>query len=312
MPAYNVENYIAQSIQSVLEQTYSDFELLVINDGSTDNTVHVVKQFSDERIRLIHNEYNLGLSPSRNRAIRHHAKGEWLALLDADDWWAKERLAIMLEIAKTWRCNFMIDDMQVVLDNKGEQTGSPVYVHSSETTLSRRGVHLLSPTWVNPVLFTDWDLGIMKPLMQRQFLHDNNIYYDETMLAGEDDFPFQIRCLLHGAKYVLIPQAYYFYRIRPNSLSSRRIKMFQKISEVTTNLFEEENVQANPDLVIALQRRKMYIDGVVYYNQFKNAVMSGNVKMAFGQLYRTPSVIPFTLRQLRKSWRVKPWFDMKK
>jgi len=90
IPAYNAENYIEKAIQSVLEQTYPNFEVIVIDDNSTDRTVDVVREFRDERIKLLVNEQNMGPSYSRNRGIIE-AKGEWIALLDSDDWWDKDR-----------------------------------------------------------------------------------------------------------------------------------------------------------------------------------------------------------------------------
>ena len=84
MPAYNAGKYIGEAIQSVIDQTYSDWELLVVNDGSTDNTVEVVESFSDSRIRLLHNPENLRLIKTLNRGLEE-ALGEYIARLDSDD-----------------------------------------------------------------------------------------------------------------------------------------------------------------------------------------------------------------------------------
>lgn len=90
IPMYNVGKYIKESIKSVLEQTYHHFELILVDDGSTDNTLDVVNQFDDTRIRLIH-QVNRGLSGARNTGI-DAARGGYVALLDADDYWAKTKL----------------------------------------------------------------------------------------------------------------------------------------------------------------------------------------------------------------------------
>ncbi|MFK7748734.1 MAG: glycosyltransferase family 2 protein [Kordia sp.] len=86
IPLYNKEKYIQQTVESVLQQTFVDFELLIVNDASTDKSVSVVSQISDDRIQLIENPKNLGLSATRNHGISK-AKGEIIALLDADDVW---------------------------------------------------------------------------------------------------------------------------------------------------------------------------------------------------------------------------------
>ncbi|CEA15290.1 hypothetical protein ING2E5B_0523 [Fermentimonas caenicola] len=90
IPLYNKELSISNTIQSVLDQTFQNFEIVIVNDGSTDNSVKEVEKFDDKRIRLIHQE-NKGVSAARNRGIEE-AKYEWIAFLDGDDLWEKEHL----------------------------------------------------------------------------------------------------------------------------------------------------------------------------------------------------------------------------
>ena len=92
MPSYNTASFIAESIQSVLAQSYKDWELIIVDDCSPDNTDDVVKPYlSDERIKYLKNEKNSGAAVSRNRALRE-AKGKWIAFLDSDDLWMPEKL----------------------------------------------------------------------------------------------------------------------------------------------------------------------------------------------------------------------------
>ncbi len=85
MPSYNTGKYIAESIRSVQQQTYENWELLIVDDCSPDDTDEVVKPFlEDKRIRYLKNEKNSGAAVSRNRALRE-AKGKWIAFLDSDD-----------------------------------------------------------------------------------------------------------------------------------------------------------------------------------------------------------------------------------
>ena len=85
IPLYNKEKQIKRTIQSVLTQTFQDFEIVIVNDGSTDNSTIEVEKIKDSRIRLIHQE-NAGVSAARNKGIEE-AKYELIALLDADDEW---------------------------------------------------------------------------------------------------------------------------------------------------------------------------------------------------------------------------------
>ena len=93
MPMYNSGPYVAQSIESVLAQTYPHWELLVVDDVSTDNSVEIVKEYAekDSRIRLMSNPTNSGAAEARNLALRE-AKGRWIAFLDSDDLWLPGKL----------------------------------------------------------------------------------------------------------------------------------------------------------------------------------------------------------------------------
>lgn len=96
MPVFNAELYLKQAITSILNQTFKDFEFLIINDGSSDNSVEIIKSFNDSRIRLVHNEKNLGLVKSLNKGIEL-AKCEYIARMDADDIAHEERLSMQME-----------------------------------------------------------------------------------------------------------------------------------------------------------------------------------------------------------------------
>ncbi len=100
MPNYNSEKYVEATIKSVLSQTYQNWELLFIDDCSTDNSLKIVQSFKDDRIKILKNEVNSGAAVSRNYALRM-AEGRWIAFLDSDDLWEEEKLskqiAFMLE-----------------------------------------------------------------------------------------------------------------------------------------------------------------------------------------------------------------------
>lgn len=99
MPAYNAENTISESIQSVLDQTYQHFELIVINDCSLDNTKEIVENFIklDDRVRFIDNKVNQGVASARNTGL-DHALGDFVAFLDSDDKWVENKLEKQLDI----------------------------------------------------------------------------------------------------------------------------------------------------------------------------------------------------------------------
>lgn len=100
IPAYNIEQYIGRSIESALNQTAPPHEIIVIDDGSTDNTAEVIKKY--ESVKYIYQE-NVGVSAARNRGIEE-AKGDWIAFLDADDEWMEDKLKLQIEILQSNPC----------------------------------------------------------------------------------------------------------------------------------------------------------------------------------------------------------------
>lgn len=108
MPAFNAEKYLIPAVHSVCAQTWKNWELLIIDDGSTDATAEIAAECAekDSRIRYIRNQKNLGVSGSRNAGIRE-ASGEWLAFLDSDDSWEEEKLEKQMKTAKEKNAAFL-------------------------------------------------------------------------------------------------------------------------------------------------------------------------------------------------------------
>ena len=122
MPSYNTANYIEASIESVRHQTYENWELIIVDDCSTDDTDEVVRPFlSDRRIRYLKNEQNSGAAISRNRALRE-AKGKWIAFLDSDDLWLPEKLEKQVTFMEQNGYHFSYTNYEEI-DMAGEKTG---------------------------------------------------------------------------------------------------------------------------------------------------------------------------------------------
>lgn len=117
MPSYNTGNYIADSIKSVQSQTYENWELIIVDDCSTDNTDEIVAKFNDRRIRYLKNEKNSGAALSRNRALRE-AKGRWIAFLDSDDLWVNEKLERQIKFMKENQYAFTYTDYMIQLNGE--------------------------------------------------------------------------------------------------------------------------------------------------------------------------------------------------
>lgn len=115
MPSYNTAQYISDSVKSVLAQTYTKWELLIVDDCSTDNTDEIIASFQDKRIRYFKNERNSGAAVSRNKALRA-AKGKWIAFLDSDDLWHPEKLENQIRFMEENDYKFTFTDYRIRLN----------------------------------------------------------------------------------------------------------------------------------------------------------------------------------------------------
>lgn len=125
MPSYNTSKYIAETINSVIKQSYYNWELIIVDDCSTDDTDKAVESFlSDKRIRYIKNKRNMGAAVSRNRALRE-AKGKWIAFLDSDDLWVSYKLEKQIEFMESNNYHFSYTNYAEI-DENGNENGITV------------------------------------------------------------------------------------------------------------------------------------------------------------------------------------------
>ena len=125
MPSYNTAGYIGETINSVLKQSYSNWELIIVDDCSPDNTDNVVESYlSDTRIKYLKNKKNSGAAVSRNKALRE-AKGRWIAFLDSDDLWMPEKLEKQVKFMEKTGVHFSYTNYAEI-DNEGKRNGISV------------------------------------------------------------------------------------------------------------------------------------------------------------------------------------------
>lgn len=120
MPAYNAERYIREAIESVLAQTYENFELIVVNDCSNDGTADIIAEYSrsDSRIRVFSQKKNYGCAAARNLAIEK-SRGRYLAFIDSDDIWAGNKLAVQISRLESGHADLVYTSYEMV-DSRGE------------------------------------------------------------------------------------------------------------------------------------------------------------------------------------------------
>ena len=124
MPSYNTGKFIQETIDSVINQTYDNWELIIVDDCSSDNTDEIVKSIKDDRIFYLKNKKNSGAAVSRNKALKM-AKGKWIAFLDSDDLWKKDKLEKQIKFMKNNNYHFSYTNY-VEIDENDAKTGTKV------------------------------------------------------------------------------------------------------------------------------------------------------------------------------------------
>lgn len=201
MPSWNTGRFIAESIQSVINQTYQKWELLIVDDCSTDNTDAVVASFTDERIRYFHNAHNSGAALTRNYALRE-AKGEWIAFLDSDDLWLPEKLEKQLNFMNQNGYVFSYHEY-VKIDEESRPLN--VYVSGPDIVTKRKMYHYGYPGCLT-FMYSAKALG----LIQIKDIKKNNDYAILLQLCKK-------------ANCYLLKENLAQYRIRKKSISHDKL-----------------------------------------------------------------------------------------
>ena len=185
IPIYRVEKYIAATVESVLAQTYKNFELLIVDDGSPDKSVEICQQFTDSRIRIIRQE-NRGVAAARNTGIRH-AKGDYLAFLDADDIWLPEKLEKHVEHLNNSPTVGVSFCRSAFIDQAGKRLG--IYQITKLQEITPLDILCRTPVGNGSV-----------PVIRRQTLED--IAFVDNLYGTAEKFYFDDDRLLHPSEDV--------------------------------------------------------------------------------------------------------------
>ena len=275
-PAYKAARYIGQAIESVQAQTLTDWEMIIVDDASPDETAEVVKRYLDDpRIKLIRSERNRGNGGARNLALEV-AQGEWIAVLDADDWFARERLENLWQFAQE-KGTLVVADLQLQIDDEGKTYGVAFPHHLKPPT---------KPTRYTPHEYIYHHIP-MKPFANREHIQQHNIRYPENMPLGEDHI-FQAQILLKGATLWVLPETSYFYRIHPRSMVSAYGSSIEKIDALFEYMLQMEGIRDDPELIRCVKRDRQRLLLPKQYERFATALKQRQWRVA--KQYLSPAV----------------------
>ena len=230
-PCYNGEKYIRETIDSVIAQTYPDWEMIIVDDGSKDNSAAIVREYADKdpRIQLIQ-QANAGSAAARNNGIRR-AEGQYIALLDADDLWHPDFLKKQIEFMKR---------------------KDAVCVYCSYRRIDENSREILRPTYAKEVITTK-DMKVMNQIGCLSGLYDSSrhgkIYLKESLKSIRDDYAYwydivALEDRAFGNKEILAD-----YRVLSSSTTGNKKKLIKKQYQFYRQYLKENPVTAAINVV---------------------------------------------------------------
>ena len=214
IPVHNSEKYILECINSVINQTYKNLEIIIVDDKSTDNTINIIKNIKDKRIKLIKLKQNSGVSIARNKGIEA-STGDYICFLDSDDYWYKEKIEKQLKFIKNKA--FIYSEYLYLSENKTH------IAHVPETITYKEALK-------NTTIFTSTVMLNMK------YLKKQDIYMSNVKRGQDTACWWKILkkvYIAYGMQEVLS-----IYRVGNKSLSSNKFKAMKR----TWNLYKNENL----------------------------------------------------------------------
>ncbi|MDX1291946.1 MAG: glycosyltransferase family 2 protein [Hyphomonas sp.] len=288
MANYNCEAFLAGAIHSVLNQTSTALELVLVDDGSSDRSVEIAKAIAskDARLRLFSGTRFGGPAAVRNHAL-DQARGDWIAIVDSDDLIRPDRLERMLEVAEDSGMDILIDNLAVF-----QSDGPPNIFTMFEGDLRDRPARIMESEYIkaNMLYGRGSKLGYAKPLIRRSTLDAHGLRYNEALRIGED-YDLIVRLLSTGARMMSIPDVMYFYRKHGRSISHRLDSSALDALEQTAS---EAMRQPTPhaEVTAAHAARLKSIRRAVMFDKVIAALKQKHVVDAARLIGTDPSVIP--------------------
>jgi teichuronic acid biosynthesis glycosyltransferase TuaG len=262
MPAHNAAKFIGDSINSVLKQSYSNWELLIINDGSTDNTLSIAKEYAetDSRIRVI-TQANQKQGVARNNGIKN-SKGTWIGFLDADDLWYPEKLEKQIATSLIFpEVDVIYTDGWIFRDNDLENT-SP-YISITDRLIEGREMYKLEYSYNY--------IPILAVIVKRSLIDKTGLQDEQPAIQGCEDWDYWIRMAKAGAHFYGMPDKLFYYRKHGNNMSDNSIAMLLARVTVLIKNFDPEFIDKNDALVIIKSLAFPLINRLIKNERFEDA-----------------------------------------
>lgn len=289
MPAFNAARTVLTAVRSVLNQTYGNLQLVVCDDASTDATAELLGTVADPRLSVLRNASNLGQGPARDRAIAA-TSASWIAVIDADDVWAPERLEVLMDANAGATDTMVFDNLLLCHDTPSGLV--PWRRLRGRTAFGRRSVR---PYIVPTERFITSQRLLIKPVFPAAPVRLHSVRHSDRRFGEDIEYFMQLAAL--GTRLRYVPEPLYYYRISPGSATATAgsSSAMRKSIEACSNLagFSESTRQA-----FDLKIKSLSDNEYVYL--FAKQVRSGQIFCALATLVHKPKIFLLLPKRL---WR---------
>lgn len=271
IPVYNSEETLKKCIESVINQTYKNIEILVINDGSKDKSLKIINEYKnkDKRIKII-NQENKGVSGARNTGI-NNATGDYITFIDSDDYIKPNLVKDTIKIFKEYECDVVRNNYVLSYENGKIQSRHEMYEENRIINITEKKEELIQNILLGKVQSYSWLLTI-----KRNILNENNLKFDEDVFFMEDII-FLIRLIFFIKNIYFVSEPnYFYYQNNENSLTKdpkRYVKNINNILVMNRKLQEILILNEKDSNNYIKISNTMYISGIIGY--LRNAIIKG-------------------------------------
>jgi glycosyltransferase involved in cell wall biosynthesis len=257
MAAHNAQDYLDTALDSVFAQSFKDFEVVVVDDASSDKTHQMLDACKDPRLKVFRNEVRSGAAFSRNRAITE-ASGRYVAILDADDFWAPEKL----------------EEQVGFMEKHPSAAALGTYVYETDQT-GRRNKAVRFPLYPGQIRCSTLfrcSLVHSSVMIRRSFLDEQNIWYDQSF-SFSHDFELWSRAVFAG-NFHLLPRYLTYYRRRPGQISSENsVAQNKHASRVFCSMLQKMGFQPQDEELAAHLRLSGLVTGTVNEQKYYRDIL---------------------------------------
>ena len=263
LPVYNAKDYISECIRSILLQSYNNFEIIIVDDGSTDGGINmVINEFRDSRITIIQQE-NSGVSVARNKGIEV-SSGDWIMFIDADDYIDPKMIEDLMKIASQYSADIVVSDYFV---NKEREEYPEQFLSNNEVRIYQGDDKvLLIESCIDNRLYGKrgavTNIGVPWGRIYRKKCIMNNRFIKN--LTHMEDMLFNMRVMLDADRIVYYPKSYYHYRLNMTSAVHGSSLDFEKKAEV---IYDELIKFAEESKLMPRLRKALKYKGLLLFHQ---------------------------------------------